>query len=125
MVAPDGSVLPCHAAQTIPSLTFERFGDRSLAEIWTGSPAFNAFRGTGWMQEPCRSCERREIDWGGCRCQAMAIAGDAAATDPACVKSPIHERMAMLIDEAQRSAAGAPKDIPFVYRRIGTVTEPA
>ncbi|TIP66361.1 MAG: SPASM domain-containing protein, partial [Mesorhizobium sp.] len=81
-------VLPCHAAQTIPSLSFERFGPRTLAEIWTDSPAFNAFRGTDWMHEPCRSCERREIDWGGCRCQAMAIAGDAAATDPACAKSP-------------------------------------
>ncbi|RUU61628.1 pyrroloquinoline quinone biosynthesis protein PqqE, partial [Mesorhizobium sp. M2C.T.Ca.TU.009.01.2.1] len=101
MVAPDGTVLPCHAAQTIPSLRFERFGDRKLAEIWTDSPAFNAFRGTDWMREPCRSCERREIDWGGCRCQAMAIAGDAAATDPACVKSPIHARMATLTDAAQ------------------------
>ncbi|TIX58474.1 MAG: SPASM domain-containing protein, partial [Mesorhizobium sp.] len=90
MVTPDGTVLPCHAAQTIPSLSFERFGPRSLAEIWTDSPAFNAFRGTDWMQQPCRSCERREIDWGGCRCQAMAIARDAAATDPPCAKSPIH-----------------------------------
>jgi pyrroloquinoline quinone biosynthesis protein E len=124
MVAPDGAVLPCHAARTIPSLTFERFGDRTLAEIWNDSPAFNAFRGTDWMQEPCRSCERREIDWGGCRCQAMAIAGDAAATDPACVKSPIHARMAALIDEARRAAEGAPADVPFVFRRIGTVVEP-
>ena len=77
------------------------------------------------MQQPCRSCERREIDWGGCRCQAMAIAGDAAATDPACVKSPIHARMAMLIDEAQRAAAVPSNDEQFVYRRIGVVTEPA
>jgi pyrroloquinoline quinone biosynthesis protein E len=76
------------------------------------------------MQEPCRSCERREIDWGGCRCQAMAIAGDAAATDPACVKSPIHTRMAALIEEARRAAEGAPVDVPFIYRRIGTVVEP-
>jgi pyrroloquinoline quinone biosynthesis protein E len=125
MVAPDGAVLPCHAARTIPSLTFERFGERTLAEIWHDSPAFNAFRGTDWMQEPCRSCERREIDWGGCRCQAMAIAGDAAATDPACVKSPIHGRMAALIDEARRAAEGASADVPFVYRRIGTIVEPA
>jgi len=120
MVAPDGTVLPCHAAQTIPSLSFERFGERSLAGIWTSSPAFNAFRGTDWMQEPCRSCERREIDWGGCRCQAMAIAGDAAATDPACVKSPIHARMEALaragIVAANRSAAPGSG---FIYRRIG------
>jgi len=120
MVAPDGTVLPCHAAQTIPSLSFERFGERSLAGIWTSSPAFNAFRGTDWMQEPCRSCERREIDWGGCRCQAMAIAGDAAATDPACVKSPIHARMEALaragIAASDRSAAPGSG---FIYRRIG------
>jgi PqqA peptide cyclase len=130
MVAPDGTVLPCHAAHTIRSLTFERFGERSLAEIWTDSPAFNAFRGTDWMLEPCRSCERREIDWGGCRCQAMAIAGNAAATDPACVKSPMHERMSMLIDDALAAAradkAGnrSPEDI-FAYRRIAATKLPA
>ncbi len=130
MVAPDGTVLPCHAAATIRSLTFERFGERSLAEIWQDSPAFEAFRGTAWMQEPCRSCERREIDWGGCRCQAMAIAGDAAATDPACVKSPLHQRMGMLIDAAlaagaaERGAGHRPED-SFVYRRIAATTEPA
>jgi pyrroloquinoline quinone biosynthesis protein E len=123
MVAPDGTVLPCHAAQTIRWLAFERFGDCTLADIWRDSPAFNAFRGTDWMQEPCRSCERREVDWGGCRCQAMAIAGDAAATDPACVKSPVHARMAELIDEA-RGAAG-PAGTGFIYRRIGTLLEPA
>ncbi len=117
MVAPDGTVLPCHAAQTIPLLTFERFGERTLAEIWEDSPAFNAFRGTDWMQEPCRGCERREIDWGGCRCQAMAIAGDAAATDPACIKSPLHARMAAAVTEAQAVAPG--HATAFVYRRIG------
>ncbi|TPN50830.1 pyrroloquinoline quinone biosynthesis protein PqqE [Mesorhizobium sp. B1-1-7] len=125
MVAPDGTVLPCHAAQTIPSLSFERFGERALVEIWTNSPAFNAFRGAEWMQEPCRGCERREIDWGGCRCQAMAIAGDAAATDPACIKSPIHARMAMLIDETRPAAADTAADEALIYRRIGVVAEPA
>jgi pyrroloquinoline quinone biosynthesis protein E len=129
MVAPDGTVLPCHAAHTIRSLTFERFGERSLAEIWINSPAFNAFRGTDWMQEPCRSCDRREIDWGGCRCQAMAIAGDPAATDPACIKSPIHARMGMLVADAMAAAKaetkGATAPEPFVYRRITTVSEPA
>ncbi|RWM05386.1 pyrroloquinoline quinone biosynthesis protein PqqE [Mesorhizobium sp.] len=123
MVAPDGTVLPCHAAQTIPSLRFERFGERTLAEIWTDSPAFNAFRGTGWMQEPCRSCERREVDWGGCRCQAMAIAGDAAATDPACIKSPIHNHMAILIDAALAQAAPEGAE-SFIFRRIGATTRP-
>jgi PqqA peptide cyclase len=128
MVAPDGTVLPCHAAQTIPSLHFERFGSRTLKQIWTDSPAFNAFRGTDWMQEPCRGCERREIDWGGCRCQAMAIAGDAAATDPACVKSPIHDRMAKLVDAALAKAAPAEAEQAaesFVYRRIGSVARSA
>ena len=119
MVTPDGTVLPCHEAYTIPSLTFERFGDRTLAEIWEDSPAFNAFRGTDWMQEPCRSCERREIDWGGCRCQAMAIAGDAAATDPACIKSPLHARMEKAVAEAQAAAAAHDKKAEFVFRRIG------
>ncbi|MER9595664.1 pyrroloquinoline quinone biosynthesis protein PqqE [Mesorhizobium sp. M0244] len=123
MVAPDGTVLPCHAAQTIPSLRFERFGPRTLAEIWADSPSFNAFRGTDWMQEPCRGCERREIDWGGCRCQAMAIAGDPAATDPACIKSPIHARMGKFIDDALTTAVsvGSQSDKAaesFVYRRI-------
>jgi pyrroloquinoline quinone biosynthesis protein E len=118
VVAPDGSVLPCHAARTIPGLEFDRFGERTLAEIWIGTPAFNAFRGTGWMREPCRSCERREIDWGGCRCQAMAVAGDASAVDPACIKSPLHDRMAALAEGAA-SAIGAPDEADFVYRRIG------
>lgn len=115
MVAPDGTVLPCHAAGTIPSLVFERFGEKSLADIWHGSPAFNAFRGTDWMAEPCRTCDRKEIDWGGCRCQAMAIAGNATATDPSCIKSPLHARMAGLIEEATTSGQDA-----FRYRRIGS-----
>ncbi len=114
MVAPDGTVLPCHAAGTIPGLVFDRFGEKSLADIWHGSPAFNAFRGTDWMAEPCRTCDRKEIDWGGCRCQAMAIAGNAAATDPACIKSPLHARMAALIEEATTSGGDV-----FHYRRIG------
>jgi PqqA peptide cyclase len=120
VVAPDGSVLPCHAAQTIKTLAFERFGERTLSAIWQDSPAFNAFRGIGWMAEPCRTCERREIDWGGCRCQAMAIAGDAAAVDPACIKSPLHSRMGALTEEAMRAG-----DAGFQYRRIGRMAEAA
>jgi PqqA peptide cyclase len=129
VVTPDGTVLPCHAAQTIPSLRFDRFGPQALAEIWAGSEAFNAFRGTDWMLEPCRGCERREIDWGGCRCQAMAIAGDAAATDPACVKSPLHARMAELIDAARAEKDRSVQEPDeFIFRRIGGVaraSEPA
>jgi pyrroloquinoline quinone biosynthesis protein E len=124
MVEPDGTVLPCHAARTIRSLNFERFGERSLGRIWMESPAFNAFRGTDWMQEPCRGCERREIDFGGCRCQAMAIAGDAAATDPACVKSPIHARMDLLVEHAQNTAEAWSSSQPFVYRRMAQSSHP-
>ena len=125
VVAPDGTILPCHAARTIPWLEFQRFGEHELADIWAKSSAFNAFRGTAWMQEPCRSCERRELDWGGCRCQAMAIAGDAAATDPACIKSPLHESMSVLVDKAQtRSASRGHENADadaFIYRRIGRI----
>ena len=89
-VTPDGRVLPCQAAASIPTLKFERIGERPLAAIWENGPAFTAYRGTGWMPEPCRSCDRREIDWGGCRCQAFLLAGDAGLTDPACDLSPNH-----------------------------------
>jgi pyrroloquinoline quinone biosynthesis protein E len=110
-VTPSGRVLPCHAAETIPGLVFWSVREHSLAEIWDRSPAFRAFRATDWMREPCRSCERREIDFGGCRCQALAIAGDAAATDPACELSPLHHVMTTLAEEA--SAAG---DVAYEYR---------
>ncbi|MBM7066198.1 pyrroloquinoline quinone biosynthesis protein PqqE [Actibacterium sp. 188UL27-1] len=97
-IAPDGHVLPCHAAQTIPQLTFERIGETPLKDIWYHSAAFNAYRGDAWMQEPCRSCEFKGRDFGGCRCQAMALAGDAAATDPVCSKSPLHHKVKALVD---------------------------
>jgi pyrroloquinoline quinone biosynthesis protein E len=113
-VNPAGRVLPCHAAETIPGLAFESVTERPLAAIWRDSPAFNRFRGTAWMPEPCSSCDRREIDWGGCRCQALALAGDAAATDPACELSPDHAKLAAA---AERESAGAAPE--FVYRRMG------
>ena len=112
-VNPEGRVLPCHAAETIPGLVFETVRDRPLAAIWADGPAFEAFRGTDWMQEPCRSCERREVDFGGCRCQAMALAGDPAATDPVCVKSPLHARLAAM---AEGFADG--DDDALVWRRF-------
>lgn len=87
-VAPDGRVLPCTAASELDSLTFENVKERDLAWIWHHSPAFNAFRGYDWMPEPCRSCERRELDYGGCRCQAFLLTGDARSADPACQWSP-------------------------------------
>jgi pyrroloquinoline quinone biosynthesis protein E len=82
-ITPSGKVLPCHAAETITTLKFGSVTELPLAEIWYRSEAFNAFRSTAWMAEPCRSCERRTLDFGGCRCQAFAIAGRAEATDPA------------------------------------------
>ncbi|HQT96118.1 MAG TPA: SPASM domain-containing protein, partial [Thermoanaerobaculaceae bacterium] len=101
------------AAETIGHLRFDSVKDKSLAEIWLNSEAFNAYRGTDWMPAPCKGCERAEIDWGGCRCQALAIAGDAGATDPACSLSPHHDRMLNLAVE--ESAAGSEA---FVYRMI-------
>jgi pyrroloquinoline quinone biosynthesis protein E len=114
-VTPSGKVLPCHAAETIPGLEFWTVREHSLAEIWTRSPAFLAYRGTDWMPEPCRSCERRERDWGGCRCQALALTGDASATDPACSLSPFHAR----IRELAAAEAGAATPPAYVYRTIG------
>jgi pyrroloquinoline quinone biosynthesis protein E len=113
-VSPAGKVLPCHAAEAITTLQFDSARQRSLGDIWLSSDAFNRFRGTDWMPEPCRSCDRREIDWGGCRCQAFAILGDAAATDPACGLSSFHEN---LVGIAERDSAAQTPD--FIYRRIG------
>jgi pyrroloquinoline quinone biosynthesis protein E len=110
-VSPSGKVLPCHAAETIADLSFDNVRDRSVEEIWSGSDAFNRFRGTAWMREPCRSCARKEIDWGGCRCQAFAITGDATRTDPACSLS---ERHASLVAATREADAHVDE---FIYRR--------
>ncbi|MGU3577257.1 pyrroloquinoline quinone biosynthesis protein PqqE [Brucellaceae bacterium C25G] len=111
-VTPDGRVLPCHAAETIPSLTFDNVKDKSLADIWYDGDAFNAYRGDDWMPDLCRSCDRKDIDLGGCRCQAMAIAGDASATDPVCVRSPLRALLTSIAEENSR----APVPESFVYR---------
>jgi pyrroloquinoline quinone biosynthesis protein E len=95
-VTPNGTALPCHAAETIPNLEFWSVTTHSLFDIWNHSPSFNAFRGTDWMLEPCRSCDRKEIDYGGCRCQALALTGDARAADPVCHLSPHHDRVAKI-----------------------------
>ncbi len=112
-VGPDGMVLPCHAAQSIGWMRFENVCDRSLSDIWHLSDSFNAFRGTAWMPEPCNSCQRKAVDFGGCRCQAMALAGDARATDPVCSKSPLH---AQVVARADADAAAQTTD--FTYRRM-------
>ena len=118
-VTPTGRALPCHAAETIKGLEFDNVRDRSLDEIWRDGSAFNAFRGEDWMQEPCRSCERRAIDFGGCRCQAMAIAGDARATDPACSLSPLHERLLAIASVDAHGADGAYRYREFGNRKSG------
>ena len=100
VVAPDGRVLPCHAASDITTLTFDTVRERSLAWIWEESAAFRAFRGDAWMREPCRSCPRKHVDFGGCRCQAFALVGDAAATDPVCTLSPERHRIDAMLDTA-------------------------
>ncbi len=103
-ITPNGYVLPCPAATAIRTLSFENLRDRPLAEIWERSDSFERYRGTGWMPDPCRSCERRELDWGGCRCQAYLLAGDAGATDPACSLSPDHAILTALRDGDEEGA---------------------
>jgi len=114
-VTPTGLVLPCHAAESLPGFEFPSVRTGSLAEAWRTSDAFNRFRGTAWMPAPCSGCDRRELDWGGCRCQAFALTGNAAATDPACGLSPDHARL----DVAVQDARAEPR--AFIYRRIGGV----
>jgi PqqA peptide cyclase len=118
-ITPSGKALPCHAAETIPNLAFWNVRDRSIQEIWTNSPAFKAFRGIEWMLEPCRSCPRKTIDYGGCRCQALALTGDAREADPVCHLSPHHEKVAEIA--ALREDAGA---AAYSYRRMKS-REPA
>lgn len=112
VVAPSGEVLPCQAASTIPGLEFSNVREHPLEWIWNESETFMRFRGTGWMQEPCLSCPlaRQEVDWGGCRCQALRLTGDAAAADPVCRFSPHHDRMIAVRDSAQSDQ--------FVYRTM-------
>ena len=111
-VTPRGLVLPCHAAETITGLRFASLREERLADIWRRDPAFQRFRGTEWMPEPCRSCEFRDRDLGGCRCQAFALTGDAAATDPVCELPPHHDDLAALA-----KVAGERQDLVYRYRR--------
>jgi pyrroloquinoline quinone biosynthesis protein E len=132
VIAPNGEVMPCHAASTIPGLEFANVRDHPLEWIWSESAAFTRFRGTDWMQEPCRSCPlgRQEEDWGGCRCQALRLAGDAAATDPVCQFSPHHGRVVAARELASselrsddRGGAEGMSPLPFVYRTMKRPSE--
>ncbi len=112
-ISPAGKVLPCHAAETITGLSFESVRDHSLDWIWNHSAAFNRYRGTDWMPEPCLSCAHKEEDFGGCRCQAFALTGDAGNTDPACALSPMHGRIFALAE----TESGADRNA-FLYRNF-------
>jgi pyrroloquinoline quinone biosynthesis protein E len=114
LITPSGEALPCHAAKIIPNLQFDNVKDRSLGEIWADSPAFQKFRGQSWMQEPCKSCDRREQDFGGCRCQAFLLAGDASATDPVCSLSPLRPQVDAIL--ASINAAQPPAASPSLVR---------
>jgi PqqA peptide cyclase len=98
LINPSGKVLPCHAAEVLPQMSFENVRDRPLQWIWEESESFQRFRGESWMPEPCRSCDHRAEDFGGCRCQAFLLSGDAEATDPACSLAPKHS----LVESAVR-----------------------
>ncbi|HEY2758588.1 MAG TPA: pyrroloquinoline quinone biosynthesis protein PqqE [Pseudolabrys sp.] len=121
-VTPAGKVLPCHAAEIIPGLEFWNVREHSLADIWRASPAFNAFRGDDWMHEPCRSCALKDKDFGGCRCQAFLLTGEARNADPVCHLSPHHA----LVEELATERA----DVAYNYRHLSAphahgVKEPA
>jgi pyrroloquinoline quinone biosynthesis protein E len=100
-VNPAGNVLPCPTASEIPNIRFENVRARPLSWIWRESESFNRFRGTEWMPDPCRSCEFREVDFGGCRCQAALLVGDAALTDPVCNLSPHHNKLRDFVESIQ------------------------
>ena len=121
-ITPDGTALPCHSARLIPDLELPNVKDHSIDWIWRDSPDFNKFRGFEWMKEPCRSCDEKEKDFGGCRCQALMLTGDAANTDPVCSKSPLHSK---LVDDiknieqnAQNNAKKGIEEKPLVFRNM-------
>jgi pyrroloquinoline quinone biosynthesis protein E len=117
LVAPGGDVLPCHAANIIPGMTFENVETRSLREIWEHSDAFQRFRGEEWMPEPCRSCDRRTLDFGGCRCQAFLLAGDAGATDPVCSLAPDRDVVDAILTVVNMAVPATPVEpTDWLYR---------
>ena len=115
-ITPAGKVLPCHASESIPGLEFDSVRNKSLSDIWLTGQAFQMYRGTSWMKDPCKTCDRREIDWGGCRCQAMMMTGDPTNVDPACGLSPRHAEFVALANVESDATPPA-----FVYRRLAGV----
>lgn len=118
-IGPDGAALPCQESRVIKGLEFPNVREHSLDWIWNQSPVFNAFRGDEWMKEPCRSCDEKEKDHGGCRCQAFLLTGDAANADPVCSKSPMHGVIEACVNEAYDRHR---VQRPLVFRRKGAIT---
>jgi len=114
-IAPDGTALPCHAARSLPGIAFPSVRDYSVEEIWYTSGAFNRYRGDAWMKSPCRSCPEKDKDFGGCRCQAYALTGDAENADPVCARSPHHDGLQAIVLQAHRAQAEVQAQ-PIVFR---------
>ena len=115
-ITPDGTALPCHTAKMLPGLAFPNVREQSLREIWFDSEGFNRYRGTGWMKEPCASCPEREVDLGGCRCQAWLIAHDPAMADPVCSKSPHHSKVQEVVEQVENGVTKQVTEHPLVFR---------
>ena len=113
LINPAGKVLPCHEAEVLPGFSFENAREKTLEWIWQQSPSFSRFRGEDWMPEPCRSCDRRAEDFGGCRCQAFLLTGDARTTDPACSLAPSHHLVELAVRPANsETTAALPQTAP-------------
>jgi pyrroloquinoline quinone biosynthesis protein E len=112
-VTPDGTALPCHTARMLPGLDFPNVRTYELSHIWYESEGFQRYRGTGWMKEPCASCPDKELDLGGCRCQAYLLAGDPAVADPVCPKSPQHAVVERAVAAANENR---PAEQPIIFR---------
>ena len=115
-ITPDGTALPCHTARMLPGLEFPNVTRMPIADIWYRSEGFNRFRGTGWMKEPCRTCDERDKDLGGCRCQAYLLAADPAAADPVCAKSPHRGVVEEAVRHAQRPVGDRSEVHQLVFR---------
>ncbi len=122
LIDPAGRAMPCHSAGVIPGIEFANAAQQGLRSIWEESSAFRLFRGEEWMQDPCRSCERKSVDFGGCRCQAFLLAGDAAATDPVCSLSPLRPTVDKVTNQASLPDS---KPAQWVYRIDSVLDRPA
>lgn len=116
-IAPDGTALPCHAARSLPGIAFPNVREFSVKDIWYASGAFNRYRGEAWMKWPCSACAEKDKDFGGCRCQAYAMTGDADNADPVCAKSPQHAEVQAVVMHARRTRDVTPQQVhPLLFR---------